>query len=73
MEEQTPAAGAPNLEQQIAEAEERGYRRGLNEQIAAKMNEPGMWESAARDAAAEAPAAEGFRILDSRRKSIWEL
>ncbi len=71
MEEQTPAA-APSLEQQIAEAEERGYRRGLNEQIAAKMNEPGMWESAARDASAEA-AAEGFRILDSRRKSIWEL
>lgn len=72
MEEQTPAAGAPSLEQQIAEAEERGYRRGLNEQIAAKMNEPGMWESASRDAAPEA-AAEGFRILDSRRKSIWEL
>lgn len=72
MEEQTPPAEAPSLEQQLAEAEERGYRRGLNEQIAAKMNEPGMWEDD-RDATADTPGAEGFRILDSRRKSIWEI
>lgn len=72
MEEQTPPAEAPSLEQQLAAAEERGYRRGLNEQIAAKMNEPGMWEGD-RDATADTPAAEGFRILDSRRKSIWEI
>ena len=59
------------LEQQLAEAEERGYRRGLEEQIRAKMGEPGVWESPQQPAAvAEEP---GFRMLADRRRSIWEL
>ena len=59
------------LEQQLAEAEESGYRRGLEEQIRAKMGEPGVWESPQQPAAvAEEP---GFRILADRRRSIWEL
>ena len=59
------------LGQQLAEAEERGYRRGLEEQIRAKMGEPGVWESPQQPAAvAEEP---GFRILADRRRSIWEL
>ncbi len=60
----------PSLEQQLAEAEERGYRRGLNEQIESKMQEPGMWES---PGAPEPPAPpEEFQILGNRRQSIWE-
>lgn len=59
----------PSLEQQLAEAEERGYRRGLNEQIESKMKEPGMWEGSG---AAVASPAEDFQILDGRRRSIWD-
>lgn len=57
------------LEQQLAEAEERGYRRGLNEQIEKKMQEPSVWEDGAA-AHAETPAE--FQILGNRRKSIWD-
>lgn len=56
------------LEQQLAEAEERGYRRGLNEQIEKKMQEPGVWEDGT-PAPAETP--EEFRILANRRQSFW--
>lgn len=35
------------LQRQLAEAEERGYQRGLNEQIAQKMQLPGEWEESA--------------------------
>ncbi len=59
-----------SLEQQLAEAEERGYRRGLQEQIKSKMSEPGVWESPQQ--AAEAATQPGFRILAERRRSIWE-
>lgn len=66
-------AHEPSLEQQLAEAEERGYRRGLNEQIESRMNEPGTWEGTA-SATEPAPGAapEAFRILGSRRRSIWD-
>lgn len=60
-----------SLEQQIAQAEERGYRRGLQEQIKEKMNEPGVWESN-KPANAQEPAPGGFRILADRRRSIWD-
>lgn len=58
------------LEQQLAEAEERGYRRGMNEQIERKMQEPGVWEDGTA-AAAETPAE--FQILGNRRRSIWDV
>ncbi len=60
-----------SLEQQLAEAEERGYRRGLNEQIEQKMHEPGVWEGAEAPAPAETPPAE-FQILGNMRESIWD-
>lgn len=62
-------AHEPSLEQQLAEAEERGYRRGLNEQIESRMNEPGTWEG---PTSAPGAAPEAFRILGSRRRSIWD-
>lgn len=58
------------LQQRIAEAEQRGYRRGLNEQIASKMQEPAMWEGKTPD---PAPTPHEFQILASPRKSIWEV
>ncbi len=59
----------PTLEQQLREAEERGYRRGLNEQIESRMAEPGVWEGP--EGGAAAPPAE-FQILGTRRRSIWD-
>lgn len=66
-------AQEPSLEQQLAEAEERGYRRGLNEQIESRMNEPGTWEGST-SAATTVPDStpEAFSILGSRRRSIWD-
>lgn len=61
-----------SLEQQIAEAEERGYRRGLNEQIESKMREPAMWEGPEDALAAARAPQEEFQILAGRRKSVWE-
>ncbi|MDE6513808.1 MAG: hypothetical protein K2L05_06460 [Muribaculaceae bacterium] len=60
-----------SLEQQLAEAEQRGYRRGLEEQIKAKMNEPGVWESP-QPAGAKVDTQPGFRVLAERRRSIWD-
>ncbi len=59
----------PSLEQQLQEAEERGYRRGLNEQIESKMREPGVWEAPGEALAEE---EQGYEILANHRKSIWE-
>lgn len=59
----------PTLEQQLAEAEERGYRRGLNEQIQQKMQEPATWEAPAE---VETKPDEGFQILANTPRSIWD-
>ena len=32
------------LQQMLQEAEQRGYERGLNEQIEKAMDQPGVWE-----------------------------
>jgi len=58
-----------DLEQKLAEAEERGYRRGLNEQIESRMREPAMWEGPDGGAASPPP---GFQILENLRGSIWD-
>lgn len=60
-----------SLEARLAEAEERGYRRGLEEQVRAKLQEPGVWESPQQ--ATEPAEQPGFRILADRRRSIWDL
>lgn len=59
-----------SLEQLLAEAEERGYRRGVEERLA----RPGVWESA--DSQAENQddnqADDSFCILQGARRSIWD-
>ena len=57
-----------SIDEQLAEAEERGYRRGLNEKMEQRMQAPGVWES--EEPAAETPAE--FRILGNARRSIWD-
>ena len=58
-----------NLQQLLAEAEQRGYQRGLNEQISSKMQEPAVWES---NAQTPPPTPQEFQILASPRTSIWD-
>lgn len=63
-----------SLEQQIAEAEERGYRRGLNEQIEKRMAEPALWEgerSMVIESTGGLPDSE-FRVLAARNRSVWD-
>jgi hypothetical protein len=61
------------VEQLVAEAEERGYKRGLNEQIAVRMSEPSVWEPTAQPVAqAAAGGGNGYQVLEERRRSIWE-
>lgn len=68
----TPAtpAQAADLERRLAEAEERGYRRGINEQIESRMKEPALWEGL-DDSRRDEPPRE-FQILGSMRRSIWD-
>ncbi len=68
MEQQTETL---TIEQQLAQAEERGYQRGLNEQLTRKMAEPGEWEE---PQSASAAATDGsYQILSTHRQSIWEI
>lgn len=64
--ELTTQENEKSLEQLLAEAEERGYRRGVEENMA----RPGVWEST--EAPGDAPADDSFRILDGARRSIWD-
>ena len=59
----------PSIEQQLSKAEERGYRRGLNEQLASKMNEPAVWEN---DQTPPSPPPPEFQILATLPRSIWD-
>lgn len=66
-----------DLQALLAQAEERGYLRGRNEQIAALMRQPGMFGSPATNSAApESPsvaaAASDVMILNTQRVSIWD-
>lgn len=56
------------IDRQLAEAEERGYRRGLNEQIEQKMREPALWEG---NNTVQVPD-EAYTILARQRRSIWD-
>lgn len=51
-----------------AEAEQRGYLRGLNEAARARMNEPGLYEQGA----AQPPEEPSPTLLFPGRKSIWD-
>lgn len=69
MEENEQTPQEPTLEQQLAEAEERGYRRGLNEQIEQQMNRPGAWEGSV---AASPARGEAYTVLATAPRSIWD-
>lgn len=57
------------LKELLAEAEERGYQRGLNAQIEQEMKRPGIWEQAPQ----EEPPEDAFQILARPIRSVWEL
>lgn len=54
------------LNQIIAEAEQRGYERGLNAQIDKQMERPGVWEQPPQP-----DNPEEYQILAFPRPSIW--
>ncbi len=63
----------------VAEAEQRGYMRGLNERLTEQMNRPGLYEDLARRAAGPSgnnpaptddPLTSGF--LSAVRASVWD-
>lgn len=60
----------------LAEAEERGFRRGLNAQIGKKMREPSVWESSEMPGEpteiTDTATPRDFQILGNRRRSIWD-
>ena len=57
------------LKELLAEAEERGYQRGVNARIEEEMNHPGIWEQPPQDE----PPEEGYQILATPRRSPWDL
>lgn len=62
----------PDWQALIAEAEERGYLRGRNENIAQLMERPGVFERLGCEVREEAPTG-GVEILSRERRSIWDL
>lgn len=56
------------LKELLAEAEERGYQRGLNARIEEEMKRPGVWEQPPQ----EEPPEEEYQILAHPNRSIWE-
>lgn len=64
---------ADTLAALLAEAEERGYRRGREEALAQLVSEQGMWQPvgyAASPAGRMTRAADGF--LSGLRPGVWE-
>lgn len=62
--------GEPDVEQLIAEAEQRGYLRGRNERIEVEMRRPSLLENnrnAERDVEVSQPL-----ILNHLRRSVWD-
>lgn len=57
-------AAADPLVDPVAEAEERGYRRGLAEGAREKFDRPAMWQPVGADRAAA--------FLTGRRPSVWD-
>jgi hypothetical protein len=74
-----PLLSAAEVEQRVAEAEERGYLRGRNEQIEQLMHSPGVFQRVADTDGGVAAAAGNFADNDSEimvlshpRVSIWD-
>ena len=59
-----------DIDSLMAEAEERGYKRGRNEQIEIKMREPNEWQLPGKNNLSE--SREPTTILGGMRRSVWE-
>ncbi|MBQ9077606.1 MAG: hypothetical protein IJY31_07195 [Muribaculaceae bacterium] len=58
----------PDMDALLAEAEERGYRRGRTEKIAIEMQHPQMWDGdVPEDKEKNQPS-----ILNNMRQSVWD-
>lgn len=68
--EQSPEQ--PDVEKLIAEAEQRGYLRGVNEQIEKRMAQPGLLEIAVGDEESGASKRK-CQILNVVRPCVWDL
>lgn len=70
--EQEPQPAQPDIDIDalVREAEQRGYLRGRNEQIALAMQQPTHWESPDTPAAAAAEPVP--TILANMRRSVWD-
>lgn len=76
--ESAESVSREELERAVAEAEQRGYRRGRNEMLSQPMRRNGIWEQPHRQDDAPAVAAEGddadddLVLLRRIRPSIWD-
>ena len=70
VQQPTPEPEQPDIDTLIREAEERGYLRGRNEQIALAMKQPAHWESPGRPEKAETEPMP--TILANMRRSVWD-
>lgn len=59
----------PDMEQLIAEAEQRGYLRGRNEAVAIEMQRPAQWENETK---LPAMSDSESLILNNMRRSVWD-
>lgn len=60
-----------DIEALIAEAEQRGYLRGRNENIESLMQAPGIYERPRDKPAAHADQTSEVLILNNIRRSVW--
>lgn len=78
--EVTPYEPSPQVLAMIAEAEERGYRRGRNEAIAERMRAPGLLQNPVRTAAGNMGGSDsanddkGYEslFLSGLRPGVWD-
>ena len=66
-----------DIETLIAEAEERGYKRGLNEKLSRELNRPELYADMARlDQPASEPASSADELtsgfLTNIRPGVWD-
>lgn len=63
----------PDIEAMLAEAEQRGYLRGCNEQIETLMQQPDLWHGTPAGSAARTDDDEPqILILNHIRPSVWD-
>lgn len=69
-------AAEPDIARLLADAEQRGYLRGLNERAAQAMDTPRLWANPRRMAQEEQLAAEAddpdFGFLTHIRPGVWD-